>query len=60
MSFILLMIVVDDPYHCDMPALRDFLIRTAMSDLIETTAQVHYESFRARQLMALKEGRHQN
>ena len=29
--------------------------RTHLQDLIETTAQTHYESFRSKQLLALKE-----
>jgi hypothetical protein len=29
--------------------------RTHLQDLIETTAQIHYETFRAKQLLALKE-----
>jgi septin 3/9/12 len=35
--------------------LRNFLTRTHLQDLIETTAQIHYEAFRAKQLMAIKE-----
>jgi septin 3/9/12 len=31
------------------------LTRTHLQDLIETTSQIHYESFRAKQLLALKE-----
>ena len=34
-------------YHC---------YRTHLQDLIETTAQIHYEAFRSKQLLALKEG----
>jgi septin 3/9/12 len=30
--------------------------RTHLQDLIETTAQIHYEAFRSKQLLALKEG----
>jgi septin 3/9/12 len=30
-------------------------IRTHLQDLIETTAQIHYEAFRSKQLLALKE-----
>lgn len=48
---------MEDPLHCDTSILRDFLIRTSLSDLIDSTNDVHYESFRMRQLMALKEGR---
>lgn len=29
--------------------------RTHLQDLIETTAQIHYETFRSKQLLALKE-----
>ncbi|KAE9388781.1 cell division/GTP binding protein [Gymnopus androsaceus JB14] len=36
--------------------LRNFLTRTHLQDLIETTAQIHYEAFRSKQLLALKEG----
>lgn len=31
------------------------LLRTHLQDLIETTAQIHYEAFRSKQLLALKE-----
>ncbi|KAG4303325.1 hypothetical protein PCK1_000289 [Pneumocystis canis] len=33
----------------------NFLTRTHLQDLIETTALIHYENFRSRQLLALKE-----
>ena len=46
---------VEDPNHCDFTALRDFLLRTHLQDLIETTSHIHYEGFRQKQLMALKE-----
>ncbi|RKP04090.1 hypothetical protein CXG81DRAFT_29116 [Caulochytrium protostelioides] len=46
---------VEDPEHCEYTALRDFLTRTHLQDLIETTGLVHYEAFRTKQLMALKE-----
>lgn len=49
------MSIVEDEAHCDFVKLRDFLTRTHLQDLIETTAMVHYESFRTRQLLALKE-----
>ena len=32
-----------------------FRFRTHLQDLIETTAQIHYEAFRSKQLLALKE-----
>ena len=46
---------VEDPNHCEFVKLRDFLTRTHLQDLIETTSQIHYETFRAKQLLALKE-----
>ena len=46
---------VEDEHHCEFVALRDFLTRTHLQDLIETTSQIHYEVFRAKQLLALKE-----
>ena len=46
---------VSNEDHCEFPHLKAFLISTNMQDLIETTAQVHYEGFRSRQLLALKE-----
>lgn len=48
-------LVVEDENHCEFVYLRNFLTRTHLQDLIETTAQIHYESFRAKQLLALKE-----
>jgi septin 3/9/12 len=47
--------VVEDENHCEFVYLRNFLTRTHLQDLIETTSQIHYESFRAKQLLALKE-----
>ena len=46
---------VEDEKHCEFVYLRDFLTRTHLQDLIETTSQIHYEGFRAKQLLALKE-----
>ncbi|KNZ81952.1 Septin spn like protein [Termitomyces sp. J132] len=46
---------VENPTHCEFVNLRDFLLRTHLQDLIETTAQIHYEAFRSKQLLALKE-----
>jgi|SRR5271167_2278087 len=46
---------IENENHCEFVQLRDFLTRTHLQDLIETTAQIHYESFRAKQLLALKE-----
>jgi len=47
---------VEDETHCEFVHLRNFLLRTHLQDLIETTAQIHYEAFRSKQLLALKEG----
>lgn len=46
---------VEDVSQCEFVFLRDFLTRTHLQDLIETTALVHYEGFRSKQLIALKE-----
>lgn len=46
---------VEDETHCEFPYLRNFLICSHLQDLIETTAHVHYEAFRSKQLLALKE-----
>ncbi|OBZ69188.1 Septin spn2 [Grifola frondosa] len=46
---------VEDERHCEFVYLRNFLTRTHLQDLIETTAQIHYEAFRSKQLLALKE-----
>ena len=46
---------IENETHCEFVYLRNFLTRTHLQDLIETTAQIHYESFRAKQLLALKE-----
>ena len=46
---------MEDENHCEFVYLRNFLTRTHLQDLIETTSQIHYESFRAKQLMALRE-----
>lgn len=49
------MYTVQNPAHCEFPAFRQFLLQTHTQDLIETTALIHYESFRTKQLLALKE-----
>jgi len=46
---------VEDENHCEFVYLRNFLTRTHLQDLVETTSQIHYETFRAKQLLALKE-----
>ncbi|KAI9187741.1 cell division control protein [Blastocladiella emersonii ATCC 22665] len=52
-------IQVENDQHCEFVQLRNFLTRTHLQDLIETTA-LHYEAFRTRQLLALKENRDSN
>lgn len=46
---------VEDENHCEFVYLRNFLTRTHLQELIETTSQIHYETFRAKSLLALKE-----
>lgn len=46
---------IEDVAQCDFVFLRDFLMRTHLQDMIETTAHVHYEAFRQKQLFMLKE-----
>ncbi|CDR45696.1 CYFA0S19e01926g1_1 [Cyberlindnera fabianii] len=46
---------VEDIEQSEFVYLRDFLTRTHLQDLIETTAYVHYENFRSKQLTTLKE-----
>lgn len=46
---------IENPSHCEFPQLRSFLISSHLQDLIDTTVQVHYENFRMRQLLLLKE-----
>lgn len=41
------LINIEDAEHCEFVALRDFLMKTHMLDLIETTRQQHYELFRS-------------
>ncbi|KAJ1564272.1 cell division control protein, partial [Nowakowskiella sp. JEL0078] len=50
---------VENEKHCEFVNLRNFLTRTHLQDMIEVTSQVHYESFRTRQLLALKESTRQ-
>ncbi|KAJ3095491.1 cell division control protein [Phlyctochytrium planicorne] len=49
------LINVENEAHCEFVALRNFLTRTHLQDLIETTSGLHYETFRTKQLLALKE-----
>lgn len=41
---------VENEEHCDFKKLRSILIRKHMLDLIHTTEEVHYETYRAAQL----------
>ncbi|KAK9456990.1 cell division protein GTP binding protein [Dipodascopsis uninucleata] len=47
---------VENPEHCDFNILRDLLIRRYMLDLITTTEDKHYESYRALQMETRKYG----
>lgn len=53
--FIVFHPIVENENHCEFIHLRNFLTRTHLQDLIETTSLIHYESFRSKQLLALKE-----
>lgn len=53
--YLLISTLVENENHCEFVYLRNFLTRTHLQDLIETTSQIHYETFRAKQLLALKE-----
>lgn len=53
------LINVENEKHCEFVQLRNFITRTHLQDLIDTTA-LHYENFRTRQLLALKENRDQS
>ncbi|KAI9009630.1 cell division control protein [Gaertneriomyces sp. JEL0708] len=46
---------VENENHCEFVHLRNFLTRTHLQDMIETTAGVHYETFRTKQLLALRD-----
>ncbi len=52
--------VVEDETHCEFVQMRNFLTRTHLHDLVETTSLIHYETFRTRQLLALKESTNVN
>ncbi|KAK9468725.1 Septin-type guanine nucleotide-binding (G) domain-containing protein [Lipomyces arxii] len=49
------LINVENENHCEFISLRNFLTRTHLHELVDTTSQVHYETFRSRQLIALKD-----
>ncbi|CAO3669259.1 unnamed protein product [Rhizopus stolonifer] len=48
-------VLVEDENHCEFTHLRNFLTKTHLQDLIETTSLHHYETFRANQLLAIKD-----
>ncbi|KAI8645066.1 Septin-domain-containing protein [Parasitella parasitica] len=47
---------VENEQHCDFKKLRHLLIRSHMSDIIETTELVHYENYRLFELSTRKSG----
>lgn len=51
---------IEDISQCEFIFLRDFLTRTHLQDLIESTSLIHYENFRSKQLIALKENANTN
>jgi len=48
------LINVEDPSHCEFSNLRNFLMKTHLQDLIETTRLVHYETYRTNVLAKKK------
>lgn len=51
---------IEDVSQCEFVFLRDFLTRTHLQDLIDSTSLIHYENFRSKQLIALKENANTN
>lgn len=51
-----LVVPVDNEAHCDFRKLRSLLIRTHMLDLIHTTEEGHYETYRQAQMETRKFG----
>jgi septin family protein len=49
-------LVVENEEHCDFRKLRSLLIRTYMLDLVSTTEETHYESYRLAQMETRKFG----
>jgi len=47
---------VENEEHCDFRKLRSIVIRTHMLDLIQTTEETHYETYRAQQMETRKFG----
>lgn len=50
------LVEVENKAHNDFACLRDMLIRTHMQDLIDCTAEVHYENYRRAKLTPLQNG----
>lgn len=46
---------IDDLSQCEFTFLRDMLARLHLHDLVETTLLVHYEAYRHKQMVALKD-----
>ncbi|KAJ3413062.1 cell division control protein [Chytridiales sp. JEL 0842] len=49
------LINVENEAHCEFIHLRNFITRSHLQELIDVTAMFHYENFRTKQLLALKE-----
>lgn len=45
---------IDDPNHCEFGLVRDFIIRSQIDQLVQATT-VHYENYRKKQLITLRE-----
>jgi cell division control protein 12 len=56
LMMILFRVKVENETHCDFRKLRSLLIRTHMLDLISTTEDSHYESYRQQQMETRKFG----
>jgi len=48
------LINIENPEHCEFVNLREFLMKTHLHDLVDTTRLMHYETFRSGQLAAKK------
>jgi len=49
-------LIVENEDHCDFKKLRQLLIRTHMLDLISSTEETHYETYRHAQMETRKIG----
>lgn len=50
------LVEVENKAHNDFACLRDMLIRTHMQDLIDSTAEIHYENYRRAKLTPVQNG----